>query len=255
MEGNILRFQKYIVRKIVNAVYYDSEKDEYEINRITLSDDILNEIMEEGRRYKLTDKDTVYIVNEVAKNIVTSPESKINNGVYNGGKIKVGEHIEIHVSHPTKGPNYIGVIGLSNECYMVLYSTISGLSLYDELLPISRQWNPGYDIDFIVMRDGKRYPDQDTKLQLSVFSHVVIYKPSVIHEIMDEKSFPSKPKAQGDAKRESPDAESGKRANKQPSVKGHAGVGTESRGDMSTPIEITYSPDLVNGYKWYNVCK
>lgn len=51
MVANIENFEKFIIKQIVNTVDYHPESDEFEFNRICISDELINIIGNEGARY------------------------------------------------------------------------------------------------------------------------------------------------------------------------------------------------------------
>ena len=206
MGSKLLRFQKYIVRQIIDTVDYDPEKDDYIINRISLTDKNLQTINEEGNRYGLTPEQCAQIISQVSNNIVLEPATAIHKSIYDVRKATFGQHLDICFDHPNKGPHHIEVVALNQGRYMVLSSTIRGLQLLDELEPVSLVWNPGFFIDFHVFREGKRYPGDQTKLSIGKFTHIKVYSPSVVHEILDSESDFSKPKSTAAHETQKPDS-------------------------------------------------
>lgn len=185
MEDKLLRFQKFIVKKITNTVDYNPEEDEFIINRISLSNEILKQIFVEGRRYGLDEDACSGVIKCVSNNIVFLPSSIICNGQFDSRSIKKGQHIEIQFDHERKGLQTIQFVSIDKCRFVVLKSSIKGLNKLDELEAISLIWNPGFEIDFLVYRDGKRYPDAKTKLLIGKFKQAITYKPSIINEILD----------------------------------------------------------------------
>lgn len=195
MEDKLSRFYKFIIRKIVNAIEYNPKTDEYKINRVTISDDLLQRIIEEGSRYGLSNRETLGLVNQVSMNVVTKPYKRIYKGQFKVSNITIGQHFEIHFIHPDKGANFIELLCIEETNYIVLNSSISGLRILDKLIPVSLLWNTDFFIDFLVYRNNKRYPDGKTILHLGKYTHTLICEPPVIYEILDsDESFSFKDK-------------------------------------------------------------
>ncbi len=196
MEDKLLQFYKFIIRRIVGTVDYNPEQDEYIFNRISISDDILKEITEEGRRYGLTADECVQVVNRVSSDISPKPYAGISKGQFDSRSIALGQHFEIHFEHPHTGYGKIELVCSENHRFIVLGSSISGLNILDELEAVTLVWNPGFFIDFAVFRKGKRYPDKKTKLAIGKYAYLLIYEPSAVYEIIDsDKDFAKKEKA------------------------------------------------------------
>lgn len=185
MEDKLLRFQKFIVKKTTNTVDYNPDTDQFVINRISLSNETLKQIFEEGKRYGLDEDSCSELISCVSNNIVFSPSAIICKGQFDSRSIQKGQHVEILFDHARKGPQTIQLVSLDNCRFVVLKSSIKGLNKLDEIEPISLIWNPGYEIDFVVYRDGKRFPDVNTKLMVGKYRQVTTYKPSLVNEILD----------------------------------------------------------------------
>lgn len=192
MEDKLLRFQKFIVKKTTNTVDYNPESNEFIINRISLSNEIMKQIFEEGRRYGLDQESCKEVINHITNNIVFSPSTNICKSQFDSRNIKKSQHVEIQFEHERKGLQSVQCIAIDKCRFIVLKSTIKGLNRLDELEPISLIWNPGFEIDFLVYRDGKRYPNVDTKLLIGKYKQVITFKPSLINEILDSEEDFSK---------------------------------------------------------------
>ncbi len=185
MGDKLNRFYKFIIRNIVKTVDYDSSKDEFKINRVTISDEILQVISEEGTRYGLSHDETINLISHVSSHIDTAPSLEIHKGRLALESIKYGQHFEIHFNHPEKGANFIELVCANPNQYIVLNSSISGLRLNDVLQPTTLLWNPDFYIDFFVFRKGTRYPNENIKLHIGKYDNTVFYKPSIVYEILD----------------------------------------------------------------------
>lgn len=188
MDANFEYFEKFIVKQIVNTVDYRPETDEYEINRIHISDDIINNIENEGIRYGLKKDQIGQIISQVAKNIRTKPAIKLRYDSIDVAEFKIGQHIKINILHPKKGPHYIELLVTNKYHFYVLASDIAGIRYGDEIHALDCTWNIGYHADFTVTFGNNRHLSEELILRLGKLQCVEMFSPSVVHEILDSES-------------------------------------------------------------------
>lgn len=188
MVANFDYFEKFIIKQIVNTVEYHVETDEYEINRIHISDDIIKVIEDEGVRYGLERTQIGQIISRVAENIRTKPAVKLRYDCIDVTKFKIGQHIRINILHPEKGSHYIELLATNKYYFYVLASDIIGIRYGDEIHALDSTWNNGYYVDFkIILGDNKRF-NEESVLRLGKLQSVEMFNPSVVHEILDSES-------------------------------------------------------------------
>jgi len=185
MEDKLKYFEKYIIKKVVNMVGYSPERDEYDFNHIHLTDDMMQEIEAEGRRYGIQDTELQQVITQTLDHIRVDPSVNVKYGNITLESLKTGQHLRLKIVHPEKGEHHIDMLVLQPEKFFVLSSDISGLVFEDVLVPMDKVWNATYNIDFMVMRSGKQVPNSVTTLHLEKFESVEFYTPSLVHEIMD----------------------------------------------------------------------
>jgi hypothetical protein len=188
MDGNLEYFEKFIVKQIVNTVNYDLETDEYRINRIHISDDVIRVIEEEGIRYGLDKRHVGQIITNISENIKTTPSSKLRYDSIDVGKLEIGSHIRINIMHPNKGQRYLEMIVLDKYRFYVLSSDIGGILFGDQLHALDGTWNNGCLIDFLLYRNSKRKPNEDKILRVGKISVVEMFIPPIVNEILDSNS-------------------------------------------------------------------
>lgn len=181
---------KFIVKQIVDAVGYNPQTDEYEINRIHISDELLEIIEKEGGKYGLKPEETRQLYNVVANNIKTAPIVKCDYGCIELQKLKIGQHLRILFLDPNTGKQSIEALYLGNNSFYVLSSSVYGVIYRDELVSQNNSWNNSYDIDFLLYRNKERFPTNDDLLRIGKLICVEFMNPSYVHEILDDdKSF------------------------------------------------------------------
>lgn len=189
MDVNIENFEKFIIKQIVNTVDYHPETDEYVINRIHISDDIIRVIEEEGTRYGLDKSQIGDILTQVAENIRTVPAIKLRYDSVDLKELEIGQHFRINILHPEKGRHYVELLTIKKYVYYVLSSDIMGVRYGDELHALDKTWNNGYYADFsIIHSENKQQNENNIILRLGSIQNLEIYSPSVVHEILDSES-------------------------------------------------------------------
>lgn len=187
MDSNDEYFEKFIIKNIVDTVKYNPELDEYVINRIQISDELISKIVVEGLKYGLKPEEIRQKITLVANNMRTSPLVKVEYGNLVVDKIPLGQHIKIRIYNNVSGSQSLELINISKNMFYVLSSSIPGIFYRDELLSISKIWNNSYDIDFVMYRDKNRYPDVNSFLRIGKIICVEFFLPSLVHEILDSK--------------------------------------------------------------------
>lgn len=188
MVSNIENFEKFIVKQIVNTVDYHPETDEYEINRIHISDDIITVIEDEGSRYGLKRGQIDHLISQVADNIKITPAIKLRYDSIDVTTLKIGQHLRINILHPEKGIHYIELLVTNKYHFYVLSSDIVGVRYGDELHALDITWNNGYYINFTVTHGSKKQPNRKIILRLGKLQSIEEYSPSVVHDILDSES-------------------------------------------------------------------
>lgn len=188
MDANLEYFEKFIIKQIVDTVAYHPETDEYEINHVRISDDIIKVIEDEGVRYGLERERIAQIISTVADNIRTKPSIKIRYDSIYVASLKIGQHFKINVLHPEKGLRYVELLVTDTSCFFVLASDITGIRYGDVLCAKDSIWNNDYYIDFDISCGNNKQHIGKLILRLGKLQSVEMYSPSVVHEILDSKS-------------------------------------------------------------------
>ena len=178
---------KFIIKSIVSDVEYDVSGDKFTINRIDISDDLIDSIIAEGAKYGLNTDDTRELITHVSSDIQIAPSvhrSYTNTEIL---EIKTGSHLRLNFIHDKIGPVYIEIICLETGRFFIISTNVSGLRYHDEIISINKVWNISYDIDFIIYRQRKVYPDKQSALRLNKLQSIEYFHPSVIHEIFDSQ--------------------------------------------------------------------
>lgn len=188
MENNeqLIRF---IIKNIISDVEYDVSGDEFIFNRIDISDDLIDKIISEGAKYGLNADNTRELITLVSSDIQIAPSVHRSYTNTETAKIKVGSHLRLNFNHDKIGPVYLEIIRLRTARFFVVSSNVPGIRFQDEIVSINKIWNISYDVDFIVYRQGKAYPNKQSALRLNKLQFIEYFHPSVIHEILDSQKL------------------------------------------------------------------
>lgn len=187
MNDKFERFRKFIIKKIVDTVDYDVELDEYIINRVHISDELIDSIVTEGNKYGFKREFVLDFLDNVANNINFSPSVESFNSVYNIHDLSYGTHIILRLKHEIKGDQYIEAIKSTNG-FVLIESSYTGLNYGDLLYPNSKQWVPGYEANFSIERDGTMFPNANCIFKSGKYDKLEIFSPPIINSIIDAKS-------------------------------------------------------------------
>jgi len=178
---------KFIIKSIVSDIEYDVSGDKFTINRIGISDDLIDSIIAEGAKYELNADDTRELIALVSSDIQIAPSVHRSYTNTETSEIKTGCHLKLNFNHDKIGPVYIELICLETARFFIISSNVPGLRYHDEIVSINKVWNISYDVDFIVYRQGEVYPDKQSAFRLNKLQSIEYFYPSVIHEIFDSQ--------------------------------------------------------------------
>ncbi len=181
------QFVKFIIKNIVSDVEYDVSGDKFTINRLVISDDLIEKIISEGLKYNLNADDARELITLVSSDIQVAPSIQRSYANINTSGIQIGCHLKLNFIDSCKGPIYIEALCIEKSRFFVVQSNVPGLKFHDELISINQAWNISYDIDFVLYRKGKAYPDEHSALRIGKLQSIEYFLPSVIHEIFDSQ--------------------------------------------------------------------
>lgn len=183
-------FEKFIIKKVLDTVRYNPLEDEYIINRIHISDDLLREIEIEGAKYGLSSDDSRVLFSNVVNNIKVSPSSKKTFARVELFSMKPGQHLELYFLDEYTGEQFLELLYLGDCCFSVLSSSFAGFDFNDEIISLKHYLNNSFFIDFILKKKGKRFPTETSILRMGRLMYVKLYFPSYIHTVLDnQKTF------------------------------------------------------------------
>ncbi len=180
------RFVSFIIKKTVGHVDFDPETG-FRVQTVYMTDDILREIQAEGRRYGYTDQQISEIVNVTTHSINTNPSITTHYNNLDISRLEAGTHIELNFRSDKFGGTRLGLVAAGRLKFIVVESTVTGLQVNDVVKSFNTQWNIHYSIEFLIYRNGNRYPDDSHSLIIENFEYYRLYAPSFIYQILDSQ--------------------------------------------------------------------
>jgi len=182
------RLQKYIIRKMVKGVVFNPETLTYSVTQKSISDNEWQELVLEAGKYGIAEEPLRKIVKEIDDQTTFYPKREISFNL-NPDDIKAGQHLCLHTISPEYGPAQLELLCLEPCRFFVLKSDRNVLIFEDELESITKPWNVGFIADFLVFREGKRYPDTTHVYRTYKIDKIELLHPADVYELLDaEKS-------------------------------------------------------------------
>lgn len=182
------RFSNYIIKKIVGHVDFDEATGDFSLQKVYMTDDILHDILEEGKRYGMPEEQVRSTVYRISSNIVTSPSITVHYSDLDSRKIPQGTHFELHFHNKTFGKFHVGLVAAGKGLFVIVQSDVNGLEPFDVVFSEMPVWNLFHAVEFHRFYDDLDAWSHDDACVLGELEYYAIYTPSVIHEIHDSQS-------------------------------------------------------------------
>ena len=180
------RFSNYIIKKIVGHVDFDEATGDFSLQKVYMTDDILHDILEEGKRYGMPEEQVRFTVYRISSNIVTSPSITVHYSDLDSRKIPQGTHFELHFLNKTFGKFHVGLVAAGKGLFVVVESDARGLNPLDIVFSSMPIWNLYYTVELYRRNSSTDLNDYDT-FALTALDYYAVYTPSVIYEIYDSQ--------------------------------------------------------------------
>ena len=189
-------FIKYIVKKIVKVVYVKDHLDIsrpfsewYRIEKNAIDDDLIREIMDEGRRYGLSEKKSQFCIDQADRMINFTPCITEIHSSLDICTLPNGTHVRFIFENNTFGILTIDAIKDGKYGFFVLKSDIAAICWEDGLFFTINKLQCGTYPAFCINR-------KSNKVALAAHNYfcagkliqINIYSPGITHEIIDAKT-------------------------------------------------------------------
>lgn len=195
MSRRITQFSKFILKKIIRGVAICDSPDLtsaniYKFIKVELNDDILNEIIDEGVRYHLTQEECVTQIRMADERINTNPAITRITSTAELKEFPVGTHLNIGYRNDLMGKSVVSVIVAEDGNLVVLNSDLGDIEYRDILRPLHRRFNCGSQTYFDVYRKGKLLTKQDISFSPGTLEYIERHQPGLVYDILDtDKTF------------------------------------------------------------------
>lgn len=195
MNRQISQFSKFILKKIVKGVAIcDSPNltsaNLYKFIKVELNDDILNEIIDEGARYHLTQEECVTQIRMADERINTNPAITRITSTVELKEFPVGTYLNIGYRNDLVGKSVVSVIVAEDGNLVVLNSDLGDIEYRDILRPLHRRFNCGSQNYFDVYRNGKLLTQKDISFSPGTLEYIEKHQPGLVYDILDtDKTF------------------------------------------------------------------
>lgn len=246
---NNTNFIKYIIKKIVKVIWVKNDldinapfTDWYLVEKVYLDNAIIHNVIEEGRKYGLSEKQSIECINRANSIINFQPETK---RICNNIDVSVfpnGQHLCFAFENSNYGLLRLNVIKEGKHKFIIIQSDIAALSWGDEFFFVTNLINIGTTPTLCVTRGDKPYPtEQNCSLNVGRIVWIEEMTPGITHEIIDSKVNFQKQQNQGTNKPEKKDHSNKKSAPTQP-----------QRTDIGRvePLSRKSTSGIITNYLW-----
>ena len=181
-------FVKYIIKALIKDIRCYTIDGDFSIGSIDVTDDLIDQIIEEGARYEYTEQETRELLTDVARNISWAPSVETVTNSVNVHDIGIGDHLVLHFDNRQYGSISISLLCSAPGRFFVLESEIPGIIYHDNLRSVNAKWNMGNAVEFKLFRCDTPILDSNQVLRIETLKSVDFYRPSIIHDIYDSKS-------------------------------------------------------------------
>lgn len=195
MSRQITQFSKFILKKIIRGVAICDSRDLtsaniYKFIKVELNDDILNEIINEGTRYHLTQEECVTQIHMAGERINTNPAITRITSTAELKEFPIGTHLNFTYQNDLVGKSVVSVIVGEDGNLVVLNSDLGDIEYRDILRPLHHRFNCGSQNYFDVYRKGKLLTINDISFSPGTLEYIEKHQPGLVYDILDsDKTF------------------------------------------------------------------
>lgn len=200
ISDNCLR--NYIVKRLVSKVHIDKSTLTLIEDKTELTDSLLHELINECSKYGLNESAARSLITQIAGNVNCNPSVKTERYSLNVDNIVVGEHLKLNFVVESIGCIYLDLICIERNSFLIIDTSVPGTRIMDILISKNKLLNIGYDLQFCVKRNGKRYPDKEKYLQIGKFDSADRFEKSYLHYLFDSDEDYSYASIQDKSRRE-----------------------------------------------------
>lgn len=189
-------FIKYIIKKIVKVVYVKDRLDIsrpfsewYRIEKNAIDENLIREILDEGRRYGLSEKKTQFCIGQADRMINFTPSITEFHSSLDICTLPNGTHTRFIFENDTFGILTIDAIKDGKHGFFVLKSDIAAICWEDGLFfTINKLQCGAYPAFYIIRKSNQEALAASNYFCAGKLILINIYSPGITHEIIDSKT-------------------------------------------------------------------
>lgn len=182
------QFIKFIIKEIVQGISFNTTSLDFRFNRVVVSEKAMNSIIEEGNKYSYTQEEVKKHIEIATKEINRSPHKEKLYSDLDISELSIGQHLKISFHNEITGVQFIELLLLKKNHFLILNSCSNSIQKGDELIALNTHWNINYCTEFCVFRNNARYPDADRIFRTPKITLFELFYPSILHEVYDSES-------------------------------------------------------------------
>lgn len=193
MKERVSQFTKFILKKIIRGVAISdtsalTSTNIYKFHKISLNDKTIQEIVEEGKQYKLSPDQCIAEIRLADEKVNINPSIRRTVSFVIMETFKLGERLDLLFDNEKVGPVGISVLVGEQDSLIVLKSDITDVRYRDILYPMHRRLNAGFTCYFDVWRDDQRLTGEDMLFCPGVLRYIDHHEPGLVFSILDSDS-------------------------------------------------------------------
>ena len=181
-------FIKFIIKTLVRDIEHHTIDGEFVIGRMDVSDEIIAQIVEEGKRYEYSENETRELISNIAENISWAPSVEAISYNLDINDLEIGTHLVLKFDNTQYGMVTLSIICIDIGVFFVLKSQIPGIIYHDRLKAVNPLWSINNAVEFVPYRCNRKLLRANQVLRFGHLVGIDLLKPSAIHEIYDSKS-------------------------------------------------------------------
>lgn len=193
MENN--NFIKYIIKKIVRVIYVKDHldishpySDWYRIEKVSIDDCFIKDILDEGKRYGLSAKKCQSYISQADRMINFSPSITEIRSSFDVCSMPNGTHVRFIYENSSFGSLAIDAIKDGKHNFFVLKSDVAALCWDDNLVFTVNKLQCGTYPAFCVYRNNQTSLAVVNYFCPGKLVQINVYSPGITHEIIDTKT-------------------------------------------------------------------
>lgn len=182
------QFENFIIKNIVAGVFYDTSTLSLCFNKVVASGKMMEEIYVEAQNYGYSEEETALSIESAIRRITQVPNKEIIYSNTDLSRFVIGQHMRIVMCDPDCGEMSLELLNLAKNLFLVLNSDDNSLLKDDELISCSNVWHVNSCIEFTVLRNQARFPNDTTVYRTSPVIYWELIHPSSVYEVYDSES-------------------------------------------------------------------